>query len=164
MLFRSSDADAVRAWLTSFGGAIATANYADEMIEAGYDSLDNMIFSADTLQDQCPSVKPGHAARIARDAVQMMQGIGSITGGDTPTESPPTVGASIALGAADAMKIAGASPPFPSGAGKHLPRARVEEWLDRMIVWCRIWSPAMADALVFRRDQPGIGIEGARVR
>ena len=45
-----SDADAVRAWLISFGGAIATANYADEMIEAGYDSLDNMIFDADLLQ------------------------------------------------------------------------------------------------------------------
>ena len=45
-----SDADAVRAWLASFRGAIAAANYADEMIEAGYDSLDNMIFSKDEQQ------------------------------------------------------------------------------------------------------------------
>ena len=94
----------------------------------------------------------------------MLQAIGSITAGDSPTDHSPTVGVSATLGAADAMKIAGASPPFPSGAGKHLQRARVEEWLDKMIVWCRIWSPAMADALVFRRDQPSIGIEGARVR
>ena len=60
-----SDADAVRAWLASFRGAIAAANYADEMIEAGYDSLDNMIFSKDELQESVASLndKPGHASR-----------------------------------------------------------------------------------------------------
>ena len=58
-----SDADAVRAWLASFRGAIAAADYADEMIEAGYDSLDNMIFSKDELQESVASLndKPSHA-------------------------------------------------------------------------------------------------------
>ena len=40
-----TDHDAVRAWIASFGGAITAADYADEMIDAGYDSLDNMIFT-----------------------------------------------------------------------------------------------------------------------
>ena len=46
-----SDADAVRAWLSSFRGAIATADYATDMVDAGYDSLENMIFTKDELQD-----------------------------------------------------------------------------------------------------------------
>ena len=36
-------------------GAIAAAEYADEMIEAGYDSLDNMIFTKDELQESVAS-------------------------------------------------------------------------------------------------------------
>ena len=54
----------VRAWLALFGGQIATADYADEMIAQGWDSLDNMIFSADDLMDAMPdSMKQGHANR-----------------------------------------------------------------------------------------------------
>ena len=81
-----SDADAVRAWLASFRGAIAAANYADEMIEAGYDSLDNMIFTKDELQESVESLsdKPGHAGRIARDAAKMVAEMGSVG-----PESPP---------------------------------------------------------------------------
>ena len=69
-----SDDDAVRAWLASFRGTIAAADYADEMIEAGYESLDNMIFTKDELQEAVASLgdKPGHAGRIARDAVKMI--------------------------------------------------------------------------------------------
>ena len=37
-----SDEDAVRAWLASFRGTIATADYATEMIDAGFDSLENI--------------------------------------------------------------------------------------------------------------------------
>ena len=44
------DSVAVKAWLDSFGGAIAEADYSAAFIEAGYDSLDNMIFDADLLQ------------------------------------------------------------------------------------------------------------------
>ena len=81
-----SDADAVRAWLTSFRGAIAAADYADEMIEAGYDSLDNMIFTKDELQESVASFndKPSHAGRIARDAAKMVAEMGSVG-----PESPP---------------------------------------------------------------------------
>ena len=81
-----SDTDAVRAWLASFRGAIAEAGYADEMIEAGDDSLDNIIFTKDALQDAVASLgdKPGHAGRIARDAVKMVAEMGSVG-----PESPP---------------------------------------------------------------------------
>ena len=74
-----SDADAVRAWLASFRGAIATGDYANDMIDAGYDSLENMIFTKDELQDAVErlSDKPGHAGRIARDAAKMVQEIGA---------------------------------------------------------------------------------------
>ena len=80
-----SDSDAVRAWLSSFRGAIATADYATDMIDAGYDSLENMIFTKDELQDAVESLsdKPGHAGRIARDAAKMVQEIGSV--GPEPT-------------------------------------------------------------------------------
>ena len=80
-----SDDDAVRAWLASFRGAIAAADYADEMIEAGYDSLDNMIFTKDELQDAVASLsnKLGHAGRIAHDAVKMVKEMGSV-GPDSP--------------------------------------------------------------------------------
>ena len=69
----------VRAWLALFGGQIATADYADEMIAQGWDSLENMIFSADDLMDAMPdSMKQGHANRIARDAVVMLENIGDL--------------------------------------------------------------------------------------
>ena len=56
------------------------------MIEAGYDSLDNMIFTKDELQDSVASLsdKPGHAGRIARDAAKMVAEMGSVG-----PESPP---------------------------------------------------------------------------
>ena len=157
-----SDADAVRAWLASFRGAIAAANYADEMIEAGYDSLDNMIFTKDELQESVASLndKPGHAGRIARDAVKMVAEMGSVG-----PESPPEdiEGTDLGLGLADRIKMAGDAPPFPTGVGgKQVSRAQAEEWLDREIVWTRLWSKQVANALVMRRDKGSLGIESIR--
>ena len=157
-----SDADAVRAWLASFRGAIAAANYADEMIEAGYDSLDNMIFSKDELQESVASLndKPGHASRIARDAAKMVAEMGSIG-----PESPPEdiEGTDLGLGLADRIKMAGDAPPFPTGVGgKQVSRAQAEAWLDREIVWTRLWSKQVANALVMRRDKGSLGIESIR--
>ena len=158
-----SDADAVRAWLASFRGAIAAADYADEMIEAGYDSLDNMIFTKDELQDSVASLgdKPGHAGRIARDAAKMVAEMGSVG-----PESPPEdiEGTDLGLGLADRIKMAGDAPPFPTGVGgKQVSRAQAEAWLDtREIVWARLWSKQIANALVMRRDKGSLGIESIR--
>ena len=157
-----SDADAVRAWLASFRGTIAAANYADEMIEAGYDSLDNMIFTKDELQESVASLndKPGHAGRIARDAAKMVAEMGSVG-----PESPPEdiEGTDLGLGLADRIKMAGDAPPFPTGVGgKQVSRAQAEAWLDREIVWTRLWSKQVANALVMRRDKGSLGIESIR--
>ena len=63
----------VRAWLDLFGEKISNADYADGMIENGWDSLANMIFTATDLMDAMPdTMKMGHANRIARDAEVML--------------------------------------------------------------------------------------------
>ena len=56
----------VRRWLASFRSTIADAGYADAMIEAGYDCLENMVFSADDL-NQMDSIE---------DMKQVRNGIG----------------------------------------------------------------------------------------
>ena len=56
----------VRKWLDSFKGPIADADYADSVIEAGYDCLENMVFSSDDLMASIDDIKQGHANRIAR--------------------------------------------------------------------------------------------------
>ena len=157
-----SDSDAVRAWLASFRGAIAAADYADEMIEAGYDSLDNMIFTKDELQESVASLndKPGHASRIARDAAKMVAEMGSVG-----PESPPEdiEGTDLGLGLADRIKMAGDAPPFPTRVGgKQVSRAQAEAGLDREIVWTRLWSKQVANALVMRRDKGALGRESIR--
>ena len=103
----------VRAWLALFGGQIATADYADEMIAQGWDSLENMIFSADDLMDAMPdSMKQGHANRIARDAVVMLENIGDLV---VQVGSPAALpSASAGVVGVDSMKLAGAIPPAPS--------------------------------------------------
>ena len=157
-----SDADAVRAWISSFRGAIAAAEYAEEMLEAGYDSLENMIFTKDELQESVASLndKPGHASRIARDAAKMVMEIGSV-GPEAALDD--IEGSDLGLDLSDAVKMAGEAPPFPTGAGGKPPvRSMVESWLDKMIIWTRIWSKQIANALVMRRDKGGIGIESIR--
>ena len=78
--------DQVRRWLASFKGAIADADYVDAFMDSGYDSLENMIFSADDLMDGIEQMKQGHANRIARDAAAMLENIGNIiTGAVTAT-------------------------------------------------------------------------------
>ena len=157
-----TDHDAVRAWLASFGGTIASADYADEMMDAGYDTLDNMIFTKDELMDACAKLsdKPGHAGCIARDAAKMIEEIGSV--GPEPPQTE-LEGTGLGLGLPDAVKVAGDAPPFPSGVGgKQVTRSAAEEWLDREIVWCRKWSKQAANALVLRRDRIDIGIESIR--
>ena len=157
-----SDDDAVRAWLASFRGAIAAADYADEMIEAGYDSLDNMIFTKDELQEAVASLgdKPGHAGRIARDAVKMVEEMGSVGLESTPED---VEGTDLGLKMSDRVQMAGEAPPFPTGVGgKQVSRAQAEAWLDREIVWSRQWSKQVADALVMRRDKGSLGIESIR--
>ena len=159
---KMTDHDAVRAWIASFGGAITAADYADEMIDAGYDSLDNMIFTKDELMDACEKLsdKPGHAGRIARDAVKMIEEIGSV-GPDLP--STEVEGTGLGLGLPDSVKLAGQAPAFPSGVGgKTVGRSAVESWLDREIIWCRLWSKQSANALVMHRDKIGMGIESIR--
>ena len=161
-----SDDDAVRAWLASFRGAIAEANYADEMIEAGYDSLDNMIFTKDELQEAVASLsdKPGHAGRIARDAVKMVEEMGSV-GLESGLETAPEdiEGTDLGLKMSDRVQMAGEAPPFPTGVGgKQVSRAQAEAWLDREIVWSRQWSKQVASALVMRRDKGSLGIESIR--
>ena len=47
-----SDADAVCAWLASFRGTIATADYATEMIDAGYKQ---MAFLVDKVHESMKS-------------------------------------------------------------------------------------------------------------
>ena len=69
-----TDHDAVRAWIASFGGAITAADYADEMIDAGYDSLDNMIFTKDELMDACEKLSDKLACRHAARS-KMMSGM-----------------------------------------------------------------------------------------
>ena len=126
-----SDDDAVRAWLASFRGAIAAANYADEVIEAGYDSLDNMIFTKDELQEAVASLgdKPGHAGRIARDAVKMVEEMGSVGLESTPEDIE---GTDLGLKMSDRVQMAGEAPPFPTGmGGKQVSRAQAEAWLDK---------------------------------
>ena len=69
----------VRAWLDLFGEKISNADYADGMIENGWDSLANMIFTATDLMDAMPdTMKMGHANRIARDAAVMLENIGDL--------------------------------------------------------------------------------------
>ena len=157
-----SDADAVHTWLVSFRGTIATADYANDMIDAGYDSLENMIFTKDELQEAVESLndKPGHAGRIARDAAKMVQEIGSV-GPEATLED--IEGSDLGLDLSDAVKMAGEAPPFPTGAGGKPPvRSMVESWLDKMIIWTRIWSKQVANALVMRRDKGSMGIESIR--
>ena len=98
-----TDHDAVCAWIASFGGAITAADYADEMIDAGYDSSDNMIFTKDELMDACEKLsdKPGHAGRIARDVVKMIEEIGSV-GPDLP--STEVEGTGLGLGLPDSCR------------------------------------------------------------
>ena len=148
-----TDEAAVREWLASFGGAIAQADYYDVFIEAGFDSLENMIFTADQLMDSIEGdkMKMGHALRIARDAEQMVQEIGSIG-----TKADPTVDKPEArLAGADSKKVAGTPPDFPPGQGNQPPtRDEVGGWIGKMIPWCRIWSPPVADAIIRRRDNP----------
>ena len=129
-----SDEDAVRAWLASFRGTIATADYATGMIDAGYDSLENMIFTKEELQDAVESLsdKPGHAGRIARDAAKMVQEIGSVGPEATLDDIE---GSDLGLDLSDAVKMAGEAPPFPTGVGGKPPvRSMVESWLDKMIM------------------------------
>ena len=142
----------VRAWLALFGGQIATADYADEMIAQGWDSLANMIFSADDLMDAMPdSMKQGHANRIARDAEVMLENIGDLV---VQVGSPaPLTSASVVVNGVDSMKLAGAIPAAPSG---DITREVFMEWLGRLIPWLRIWSKELADALADRRDNPAL--------
>ena len=142
----------VRAWLALFGGQIATADYADEMIAQGWDSLENMIFSADDLMDAMPdSMKQGHANRIARDAVVMLENIGDLVVQVGPPAALPPAAAGV--GGVDSMKLAGAIPQAPSG---DITREVFMEWLGRLIPWLRIWSKELADALADRRDNPAL--------
>ena len=48
------------------------------MIEAGYDCLENMVFSADDLMDSVEDMKQGHANRISRDAAAMLEDMGNV--------------------------------------------------------------------------------------
>ena len=68
----------VHKWLDSFKGPIADAGYAESMIEAGYDCLENMVFSAEDLMASVDDMKKGHANRIARDAVAMLETMGNV--------------------------------------------------------------------------------------
>ena len=70
---------AVRAWLSSFGGIIAQAEYHTILADAAFDSLDNMIFTHTQLLTAVgeENMKVGHAMRIARDAAQMIRALGS---------------------------------------------------------------------------------------
>ena len=69
----------------------------------------------------------------------------------------------MGLGLADRIKMAGDAPPFPTGVGgKQVSRAQAEAWLDREIVWSRLWSKQVANALVMRRDKGSLGIESIR--
>ena len=147
-----SNDDAVKAWLSSFGGAIASADYADDMIAAGYDSLDNMVFNAAELREAVNRMLPGHAARIARDASSMQSSMIGMTAKMTHRElSSPNRDNNIPI--SDAMKLAGQAPSFPAGTGvKPVSRARVEEWLDKVIAWSRIWSISLSDGLIAKRD------------
>ena len=74
-----SDDVAVDLWLKSFKGSIAEAGYADVMMAAGYDCLDNMIFTVQDLMTNVQGMKPGHANRIARDAAVMLENTGSVS-------------------------------------------------------------------------------------
>ena len=147
-----SDNDAVKQRLNSFGGAIAAANYTDDMIAAGFDSLDNMAFSSSELREAVNRILPGHAIRIARDAATMQASIVSKSDKMTSSElSSPKEDDGYAVN--DAMKIAGKVPSFPAGTGaKPVSRARVEDWLDQTIAWARVWSPNLSDGLIMKRD------------
>ena len=51
--------------------------------------------------------------------------------------------------------MAGTPPNFPPGQGNQPPtREEVGAWISKMIPWCRIWSPQIADAIIMRRDNP----------
>ena len=65
-----TDHDAVRAWIASFGGTISAADYADEMIDAGYGTLDNMIFTKDELMDAIRST-PLRSSGCSRAAMPL---------------------------------------------------------------------------------------------
>ena len=144
----------VRAWLDLFGEKISNADYADGMIENGWDSLANMIFTATDLMDAMPdTMKMGHANRIARDAEAMLENIGDLV---VQVGSPaPLTSASVVVNGVDSMKLAGAIPaaPVPSG---DITREVFMEWLGRPIPWLRIWSKELADALAERRDNPAL--------
>ena len=146
----------VRAWLDLFGGQIANAEYADGMIENGWDSLANMIFTATDLMDAMPdTMKQGHANRIARDAEAMLQNIGDLV---VEVGSPaPLTSASVVVNGVDSMKLAGAIPAAPTG---DITREVFMEWLGRLIPWLRIWSKELADALAERRDNPALKQNG----
>ena len=147
-----TDEVAVREWLASFGGAIAQADYYKVLVDAGFDSLGNMIFTSDQLLDSIEGdkMKPGHALRIARDAEQMVQAMGHI--GTTVPSEPDQSGA--ALSGVDARKIAGNPPTFPPGHGNMPPsREEVEGWISKMIPWARMWSPSIANGIIHRRDK-----------
>ena len=128
---RMTDEQAVREWLTSFGGAIAEANYYSVLADAGFDSLANMIFTSDQLLDSVEGdiIKVGHAIRIARDAEQMILEIGSI-GYKTPPGPSDTEAQGALLTGIDAKKVSGPPPDFPSSQGNQpLTREEMEGWI-----------------------------------
>ena len=149
--------DQVRRWLASFGGPIADAGYADAMIEAGYDSLENMVFSSDDLMDGVEDMKQGHANRIARDAAAMLENIGSMIA--QVIDASPVQAPSTGITGIDIMKVAGAIPSPPTGL---ITREVFSEWLayGKLIPWLRLWSKESANALVERRDNQALSQAG----
>ena len=142
-----SDDVAVDLWLKSFKGSIAEAGYADVMMAAGYDCLDNMIFTVQDLMINVQGMKPGHANRIARDAAVMLENIGSVSDVVEIVASPTPV-TSTYVGA-DSLKIAGPIPAAPTG---FITRGVFAGWVGRLIPWLRLWSKELASALIERRD------------
>ena len=146
-----SSSDQVRRWLDSFGGPIADAGYADAMIEAGYDCLENMVFSSDDLMDSIVDMKQGHANRIARDAAAMLVNMGNVIAQVVDVSPKPV--APTGITGIDSIKVAGPIPAAPTGL---ITRAVFAEWVGRLIPWLRLWSKELANAVIERRDNQAL--------
>ena len=141
----------VRRWLDSFKGPIADADYTDSMIEAGYDCLENMVFSSDDLMASIVDIKQGHANRIARDAAAMLENMGNVIAQIVEVGPSPVV--STGITGVDSIKVAGPIPAAPTGL---ITREVFAGWVSRLIPWLRLWSKELANALIERRDNQAL--------
>ena len=130
----------------SVGAEIGAADlrYAKISTDSGFDSVSSLKVEPSFLLTHCAGVKPGHAASLVREATKRRdEGSGRI------------VSDTISVADVEKQRLAGDPPAFPVIAGEP-PKAKrlVEDWVSRVVSWCRIWSAPAARAVSEIRRSP----------